>query len=117
MLCWHSVWGSPAYGQVRVSNELRKAGVFISPSGVRSIWLRHGQQSFKRRVAALEKHIAETCAVLTESQIQALEKKQDDDAAHGEIEASENRGCPIKSELLQLTNGWSNTTWSAQLRG
>lgn len=76
----------PAYGQVRVSNELRKAGVFISPSGVRSIWLRHGQESFKRRLAALEKHIAETGAVLTESQIQALEKKQDDDLAHGEIE-------------------------------
>lgn len=76
----------PAYGQVRVSNELRKAGVFISPSGVRSIWLRHGQESFKRRLTALEKHIAETGAVLTESQIQALEKKQDDDVAHGEIE-------------------------------
>ena len=29
----------PAHGQVRVSNELRKRGVFVSPSGVRSIWL------------------------------------------------------------------------------
>ena len=27
----------PAHGQVRVSNELRKAGVFASPSGVRRI--------------------------------------------------------------------------------
>ena len=27
----------PAYGQVRVSNELRKLGVFVSASGVRSI--------------------------------------------------------------------------------
>ena len=26
----------PAHGQVRVSNELRKRGVFVSPSGVRS---------------------------------------------------------------------------------
>jgi len=31
----------PAHGQVRASNELRKLGIFISPSGVRSVWLRH----------------------------------------------------------------------------
>lgn len=31
----------PAYGQLRASNELKKKGVFISPGGVRSIWLRH----------------------------------------------------------------------------
>ena len=30
----------PAHGQVRVSNELRRKGVFISASGVRSVWLR-----------------------------------------------------------------------------
>ncbi|HBC5730387.1 TPA: IS481 family transposase, partial [Escherichia coli] len=31
----------PAHGQHRTSNELRKQGVFISGSGVRSVWLRH----------------------------------------------------------------------------
>ncbi len=31
----------PAHGQHRSSNELRKKGIFVSGSGVRSIWLRH----------------------------------------------------------------------------
>ena len=31
----------PAHGQTRASNELRKRGTFVSPSGVRGVWLRH----------------------------------------------------------------------------
>src|SRR5690349_8245229 len=32
----------PAYGQVRISNEVRKRyALAVSPQGVRSIWLRH----------------------------------------------------------------------------
>jgi hypothetical protein len=30
---------NPAFGQMRASNELKKEGVFVSPSGIRSIWL------------------------------------------------------------------------------
>lgn len=78
----------PAHGQVRVSNELRKRGTFVSPSGVRSIWLRHEIANFKQRLTALEKHIAATGAVLTEAQVVALEKKRDDDIACGEIETA-----------------------------
>ena len=78
----------PAFGQVRVSNELRKRGVFVSPSGVRSVWLRRNLESFKKRLVALEKHVAATGEVLTEAQVVALERKQDDDAAHGEIETA-----------------------------
>jgi transposase InsO family protein len=78
----------PAFGQVRVSNELRKRGVFVSPSGVRSVWLRRDLESFKKRLVALEKHVAATGEVLTEAQVVALERKQDDDAAHGEIETA-----------------------------
>ncbi len=65
----------PTHGQARVSNELHKSGVFISPSGVRSIWLRHGLASMKQRLAALEKESAEEGLVPTEAQVQALERK------------------------------------------
>jgi transposase InsO family protein len=78
----------PAHGQVRVSNELRKRGTFVSPSGVRSIWLRNELANFRQRLRALEKHVAETGAVLTEAQVVALEKKRDDDIACGEIETA-----------------------------
>ena len=78
----------PAHGQVRVSNELRKRGVFVSASGVRSIWLRHKLASFKQRLAALEAHVAVTGVVLTEAQVVALEKKREEDIACGEIETA-----------------------------
>jgi transposase InsO family protein len=76
----------PAFGQLRASNELRKKGIFISPSGVRSIWLRNKLASMKQRLIALEKKSADEGLVLTESQLVALEKKKDDDLVDGEIE-------------------------------
>ena len=78
----------PAHGQTRASNELRKLGVFVSPSGIRSIWMRHGLHNFKLRLKALEKISAEQGIVLTEAQVQALERKKDDDIACGEIETA-----------------------------
>lgn len=76
----------PAHGQHRTSNELRKKGIFVSGSGVRSIWLRHNLESFKKRLAALEAKVARDGIVLTDSQIAALERKKHDDEACGEIE-------------------------------
>lgn len=78
----------PAYGQVRASNELRKRGVFVSPSGVRCVWLRHELASFKQRLRALEHQAAEAGLVFTEAQVVALERKRDDDLACGEIETA-----------------------------
>ena len=78
----------PAHGQVRASNELRKRGVFISPSGVRCVWLRHRLGRFKDRLRELEEKMAKESLILTESQIHALEKKKQDDEACGEIETA-----------------------------
>lgn len=76
----------PAHGQVRVSNELRKRRVFVSASGVRSIWLRHDLNNLKLRLKALEAKVAEDGIILTESQVVALERKKHDDEACGEID-------------------------------
>ena len=78
----------PAHGQLRASNELRKAGIFVSASGVRSVWLRHKLASFKERLKALEAKVAEEGIILTESQVAALERKKLDDIACGEIETA-----------------------------
>ena len=78
----------PAHGQHRTSNELRKQGVFVSGSGVRSVWLRHQLANFKDRLKALELKVAEEGIILTESQVAALERKKHDDEACGEIETA-----------------------------
>ncbi len=65
----------PAHGQHRTSNELRKKGVFVSGSGVRSIWLRHDLENFKKRLKALEAKVARDGIQLTDEQIAALERK------------------------------------------
>jgi transposase InsO family protein len=78
----------PAHGQVRASNELRKRGVFISPSGVRCVWMRNDLACFKDRLKALEEKSAKENFILTESQVQALERKKHDDVVAGEIETA-----------------------------
>lgn len=79
----------PAYGQVRVANELTKRGTFISPTGVRSVWLRNDLHTFQRRLKALEAKLGqEPGRVLTESQVQAMEKAKREKEAHGEIDTA-----------------------------
>jgi transposase InsO family protein len=77
---------NPALGQVRVANELKKNGLFISPAGVRCVWLRHDLETFKKRLKALETMIAQDGIVLTENQIAALERKKQEQESKGEIE-------------------------------
>lgn len=77
----------PTHGQVRVANELKRQGIEISAGGIRAVWMRYNIQTAALRLKRLEKWSAEENNILTENQIQALEKVKEEKEAHGEIES------------------------------
>lgn len=98
-----SATDQPAWGQQRLSNELRKQGIFVSGGGIRSIWLRHGLETFKKRLTALETIMAAEGVILTEAQVSALEKKKEEQEAFGEIE-TEHPGYLVAQDTYYVGN-------------
>jgi len=82
----------PAYGQARAANELRKDGVLVSGGGVRSIWLRHDLETFKKRLNALEEKAAKEGIVYTEAQLTALEAAKRERESHPDEIETEHPG-------------------------
>ncbi len=63
----------PTYGQ---------QGLIVAPATVKSVWVRHDLEIFQKRLKVLESFMAQgDSPVLTESQVQTLEKQ-----VEGEIE-------------------------------
>ncbi len=64
----------PAWGPLRISDNLRLEGISVSPSTVRNLWIKEGLESRYKRILRLEEEKNGKGIELTEEQIRLLEK-------------------------------------------
>ncbi len=77
----------PTHGQERTANELNQKNKWnLSGGGVRSVWVRHNLEKKNLRLKRLEEHSKKEGAILTESQVIALENQKELRQSEGEVE-------------------------------
>lgn len=64
----------PAWGPLRISDQLRLEGISVCPSTVRNLWIKEGLETRYKRILRLEEERNGQAVELTEEQIRLLEK-------------------------------------------
>lgn len=92
----------PAWGQVRVANELRTKGILISSGGVRCVWIRNGMETMKKRLAKLDEKAAKEGIVFTEAQVAALERLKVRDEVQSDSIETHHPGYLVSQDTLYV---------------